>query len=56
MSSDSRYARTEAGRAEITAPSVKLPRPARNLLLVMDASRTAGDWVSKVTGLSLIHI
>ena len=56
MSSDSRYARTEAGRAEITAPSVKLPRPARNLLLVMDASRTAGDWVSKVTGSSMSDI
>ncbi len=56
MTGSERYARTEAGRAEITAPSVKLPRPARNLLLVMDASRTAEDWVSKVLGSSMADI
>jgi len=56
MNSSERYARTEAGRAEITAPSVKLPRPARNLLLVMDASRTAEDWVGKVLGSTMADI
>jgi len=44
------YARTEAGKAEIRANSVKLSRPARNLLLVIDASCTGDAWIGKVNG------
>ena len=44
------YVRTEAGKVEIRAHSVKLSRQARNLLLVIDASRTGDDWISKVNG------
>ena len=44
------YARTPAGKAEITAPSVKLPRPARTLLLLIEASCTGEQWIAKVNG------
>ena len=44
------YARTEAGKAEIRAHSVKLSRPARNLLMVIDASCSGDAWVGKVNG------
>ena len=46
------YARTEAGKAEIRAHSIKLSRPARNLLMVIDASCTGQDWLGKVNGSS----
>ena len=45
-----RYARTEAGRAEIRAHQLQLPRAMRNLLMVIDASVAGHDWVSKVHG------
>jgi hypothetical protein len=44
------FARTEAGKAEIRAHSVKLSRPARNLLLVIDASCSGEAWIAKVNG------
>ena len=47
------YARTEAGRAEIGANRVKMSRPARNILLLIDASRTGQEWVGKISGSTL---
>ena len=44
------YARTEAGKAEIRAHSLKLSRPARNLLMVIDASCSGDAWLGKVNG------
>ena len=44
------YARTEAGKAEIRAHGIKLSRPARNLLMVIDASCSGDAWVAKVNG------
>jgi hypothetical protein len=44
------YARTEAGKAEIRAHGIKLSRPARNLLMVIDASCSGDKWIAKVTG------
>ena len=44
------YARTEAGKAEIRAHSIKLSRPARNLLMVIDASCSGEAWIGKVNG------
>lgn len=44
------YARTEAGKAEIRAHSIKLSRPARNLLMVIDASCSGNEWIGKVNG------
>ena len=46
------YLRTEAGKAEIRAHGIKLSRPARNLLLVIDASCSGDAWVGKVNGSS----
>lgn len=47
---DQLYAKTEAGRAEIRARALPLSRTARNLLLVLDASKTAADWLRLVAG------
>jgi hypothetical protein len=44
------YVRTEAGKAEFRAHSLKLSRPARNLLMVIDASCSGDAWIGKVTG------
>lgn len=44
------HSKTEAGRAEIRARALPLSRPARNLLLVLDASKPAGQWLSMVAG------
>jgi len=44
------YVRTEAGKAEIRAHSVKLSRPARNLLMVIDGSCSGDAWIGKVNG------
>lgn len=46
------YVRTEAGKTEIRAHSVRLSRPARNLLMVIDASCTGDAWIGKVNGSS----
>jgi hypothetical protein len=45
-----RYAKTEAGRAEIRRRILPLSRPARNLLLIIDASRPAEAWLGLVQG------
>ena len=45
-----RYARTEAGRAEVQRRSLPLSRPARNLLLTLDASRSGEAWLGLVQG------
>lgn len=45
-----RYAKTEAGRAEIRNRALPLSRPARNLLLIIDPSRTAAAWLGLVRG------
>jgi hypothetical protein len=47
---DQRFARSDAGRQEIKAKSRSLSRTARNLLLVMDATRNASDWMHLVHG------
>lgn len=44
------HSKTDAGRAEIRARALPLSRAARNLLLVLDASKPAAQWVSLVTG------
>jgi hypothetical protein len=43
-----RYVKTEAGRAAIHARVHALTRPARNLLLIIDASKTGDEWVALV--------
>ena len=45
-----RYAKTEAGRAEIKSSTNKLPRSARNLLLIIDGTRPASDWTQLIHG------
>lgn len=44
------HSKTDAGRAEIRARGLPLSRTARNLLLVLDASKPAGQWLSLVAG------
>ncbi|MBI3350616.1 MAG: hypothetical protein HY020_25895 [Burkholderiales bacterium] len=44
------HSKTDAGRAEIRARALPLSRAARNLLLVLDASKPAGEWLRMVTG------
>ena len=51
-----RYVRTEAGRAEIQRRALQLSRPGRNLLLTIDASRSAADWLSLVQGAQLADL
>ena len=45
-----RLARTPLGQQEITVKQMTLARPARNLLLIIDAKRSAGDWLALVRG------
>lgn len=47
-----RYQKTDAGRAEIRARGVDLSRPARNLLLIIDGTRTGDEWLAMVAGAS----
>lgn len=44
------HSKTEAGRAEIRARALPLSRTARNLLLVLDATKPPGEWVRLVAG------
>lgn len=46
------YSKTEAGRAEIRARALPLSRTARNLLLVLDASKPGSEWIRLVAGAS----
>jgi hypothetical protein len=45
-----RYARTEAGRAEVQRRARPLSRAGRNLLLTIDPSRSGEDWLVLVQG------
>jgi hypothetical protein len=47
-----RYLKTDAGREAIHARVHALSRPARNLLLVIDATKTGAEWVALVGGSS----
>ena len=47
---DQLHSKTDTGRAEIRARTLPLSRTARNLLLVLDASKPAGEWLRLVTG------
>lgn len=47
-----RYVRTPAGQAEIQARVFKLSRPVRNLLLVINDSRSIDDWLVQVHGIT----
>jgi len=49
---DQSYTKTDAGRAEIKARALALSRSTRNLLLVLDGSRTARDWLGLVQGVA----
>ena len=42
--------KTDAGRAEIKARALPLSRSVRNLLLMLDGTRTAREWLSMVQG------
>ena len=44
------FSKTDAGREEIRNRSHKLPRPTRNLLLIIDDTRTASEWMLAVQG------
>jgi hypothetical protein len=45
-----RYIKTENGRAAIRAGIHTLKRPARNLLVILDASKAGDEWVALVNG------
>jgi hypothetical protein len=47
-----RYSKTDVGRAEIRARVHALSRTARNLLLIIDASKDGAEWVRLVQGAS----
>lgn len=49
---DRPYRKTEAGRRAIRERAVALTRPARNLLLIIEPSRHAEDWLDMVAGSS----
>jgi len=52
LSMDFRFQKTEAGRAEMQARSRVQARSARNLLMVLDANKSARDWLGLVQGAS----
>jgi hypothetical protein len=45
-----RWQKTDSGRAEIRQRALALTRTARNLLLILDASKPADDWIALVNG------
>lgn len=45
-----RFSKTEAGRLEIQARAMPLARSSRNLLLIIDPSRSAAEWINLVQG------
>lgn len=47
---EERYEKSEAGRAEIKTRALVQGRIARNLLLVIDPSKTGGQWLGMVQG------
>jgi hypothetical protein len=52
MTMDARYVKTEAGRAEMKERRLALPRQARLLLVIIDASKSSAEWVAAVNGSS----
>lgn len=50
------YAKTPLGRSEIQSRTHALSRTARNLLLILDASRAGEVWVSMVHGATLADL
>ena len=44
------HQKTEAGRAEIKTRALPLSRSVRNLLLMLDGTRTAREWLAMVQG------
>jgi hypothetical protein len=46
------FVRTAAGQAEIQSRALNLPRPVRNLLLIINASQPGDHWVAQVKGCS----
>ena len=44
------YVRTDAGKSEIRSQTIKMSRPARNLLMVIDGSCSGDAWLGKVNG------
>lgn len=44
------FAKTDTGCLEIRLSALPLLRPARNLLLIIDSSRTAAEWITLVQG------
>lgn len=44
------FQKTDGGRAEIRARAFELSRPARNLLLIIDSSKSGEAWVRLVQG------
>ena len=53
---DDRFSKTEAGRQEIRARAHALPRSARNLLLILDDTRPAAQWLTMVQGAGLADL
>lgn len=51
-----RFAKTALGRAEIQSRTHALTRTARNLLLILDPSRTGEAWVGMVQGAVLADL
>ena len=47
-----RYAKTAAGREAIQSRAQGLSRPARTLLVIIDASKTGDEWLGLVAGTS----
>jgi hypothetical protein len=45
-----RYQKTEAGRQAIRERTLALTRQARNLLLIIDGSRSGAEWLGLVAG------
>jgi hypothetical protein len=48
--SSRRYVRTESGHREVRERHAALSRPGRTLLLLIDASRRAQDWIDDIDG------
>lgn len=47
------FRKTDAGRRELRERRLDLPRVARNLLLIIDGTRSVRDWVGMIQGASL---
>jgi len=45
-----RYQKTDAGRDEIRTRKLELSRPARTLLLIIDAGKSGDEWLAMVQG------